>query len=393
MNLNKLLVRELKDLYIRAGLLNEDEMSTMTKAELVEFYTDADPVDQATIEAAFEGVPAGNEGDDLFLSMEEILAEVRAAADDAVKSNKDIQKVKAFLKKAVNQVDRAEREKEFQELLAKAKIPTQAVKPLEIIIKPPVGKNVKVNGIAHKVFPEVLELASQRKPVFLTGPSGCGKTHLAGMVHEALKSRKFGSISCSVGMSESHLQGKLIPIGEGGRFVYVGTDFVDIVENGGVFLIDEIDSGDENMLVTLNMLLANGIMPLPQRVENPVVKMHEDAIILAAANTYGNGADAQYVGRNQLDAATMDRFRTGFVEMDYDRDVERALASEDILEWGWDIRDRIQRHGIQRIMSTRTLRDMTHMAKAYPETWGKQRKWDAVYFADWSKDERQTLAG
>jgi hypothetical protein len=54
--------------------------------------------------------------------------------------------------------------------------------------------------------------------------------------------------------------------------------------------------------------------------------------VCAAANTYGTGADALYVGRNQLDAATLDRFYV--VEMDYDRKLEAKLAPEEVVHLG-----------------------------------------------------------
>jgi hypothetical protein len=39
-------------------------------------------------------------------------------------------------------------------------------------------------------------------------------------------------------------------------------------------------------------------------------------VCIAAANTFGTGADRQYVGRNQLDESTLDRFRIGQIELD-----------------------------------------------------------------------------
>jgi hypothetical protein len=55
-----------------------------------------------------------------------------------------------------------------------------------------------------------------------------------------------------------------------------------------------------------------------------MVKAHPNFRMIAAANTYGNGASRQYVGRNQLDAATLDRFCT--LSWDIDDKIEEALA-------------------------------------------------------------------
>tara|TARA_R110000824_G_scaffold75947_7_gene192594 strand:- start:2107 stop:2532 length:426 start_codon:yes stop_codon:yes gene_type:complete len=51
---------------------------------------------------------------------------------------------------------------------------------------------------------------------------------------------------------------------------------------------------------------------------------HENFVPLFLANTYGQGANATYVGRNQLDAATLDRFAV--VEYDYDERWEGRIV-------------------------------------------------------------------
>ena len=187
-----------------------------------------------------------------------------------------------------------------------------------------------IEGLVHPKFEEILQLAQARKHIFLPGPAGCGKSHLAGQVAEAL-GLKFGFISCSAGMSESQLLGRMVPAGEGGKFVFLGTQFLDCYENGGVFLFDEIDAADANVLLVINSALANGHLSVPNRHENPVAKRHPDFVCIAAANTFGRGADRQYVGRSELDESTLDRFRIGTVPMDYDERLERQLCPDEKL--------------------------------------------------------------
>lgn len=52
-------------------------------------------------------------------------------------------------------------------------------------------------------------------------------------------------------------------------------------------------------------------------------------MVLAAANTWGFGGDAKYIGRAKLDAAFLDRFVT--LSWGYDENLERTLAGND--EW------------------------------------------------------------
>jgi MoxR-like ATPase len=114
------------------------------------------------------------------------------------------------------------------------------------------------------------------------------------------------------------LQGFINPEGK-----YMETDLYRAYVNGGVFLFDEIDASSAQALLAFNAIAANDLAAFPCGT----VKRHADFVIIAAANTFGAGADAQYVGRSQLDAATLDRF--SFVPMDYDERLELAISPND----------------------------------------------------------------
>lgn len=258
-------------------------------------------------------------------------------------------------------------------------------------IKPPPQEIVVVRGPeritltskVHRCFERALRHAEARLNVLLIGPAGTGKSHLAHQVAEAMGLR-FGHISCSAGMSEGALYGRLLPTGAGGAFEYHPTVLVDFFENGGVFLLDEMDASDSNVLVSLNAGLANGVMSLPNRITNPLAKRHKDFVLIAAANTYGTGPDRMYVGRNQLDEATLDRFRISQIEMDYDPEVEELLCPDPIL------RERFRRYRANvRAASLRRLVSMRAMQQAFiAKTAGDtDEQIDASLFAGWSPDE------
>lgn len=164
----------------------------------------------------------------------------------------------------------------------------------------------------HPVFPKVLRYIAKGKNVYLVGPAGSGKTTLAQHVAEHLGLPFFftGAIN-----SEHKLNGF---IDAGGTFQ--STQFFQAFTQGGVFLFDEIDGSLANAVLPFNAATANRLADFPCGQH----KAHPNFVAIAAANTYGTGADRQYVGRLELDAATRDRFV--FVEMDYDPDLERALA-------------------------------------------------------------------
>ena len=76
----------------------------------------------------------------------------------------------------------------------------------EIVVKVADRPAVKMDGKVHEKFAEILDLAAQRMEILMVGPAGCGKSHLAEQIAKALGLR-FGSISCSAGMSEGQITG------------------------------------------------------------------------------------------------------------------------------------------------------------------------------------------
>jgi MoxR-like ATPase len=257
----------------------------------------------------------------------------------------------------------------------------------EIVVKVAHRPAVKMDEKVHEKFAEVLDLAAQRMEILMVGPAGCGKSHLAEQVAKALGLR-FGSISCSAGMSEGQITGRLIPTGDGGRFEYQRSQFVEFYEEGGVFLLDEIDAADPNVLLVINQALANGHLPVPNRVGNPQAMRHPDFVLIAAANTFGNGANRMYVGRNQLDESTLDRFRIGQVVMDYDRDLERSILSDgDLLDRLWSTRQRAADCQLRRVVSTRFMAKASTMRAA---GWSGE-KIIGQLVCGWTHDERSKV--
>ena len=172
-------------------------------------------------------------------------------------------------------------------------------------------------GVQHKEFPVLLKLVSAGIPAFMAGPSGSGKTHSAEQLARALD-LPYEAISVGPMTSKSDLVGF---IDAGGT--YHETGLIRCVKNGGVFLIDEIDAGNAGVLTILNMVMSNGSMATPEGM----IKKHANFYILAGANTYGTGADRQYVGRTQLDEATLKRFFV--VEWVIDENLENSISGAD----------------------------------------------------------------
>jgi len=268
---------------------------------------------------------------------------------------------------------------------------------------------VTITETTHEQFDLALSLLSATKYLWLGGPAGGGKSFMSEQLAKALD-LDFYVISCTQGMLESKLEGKRWLDGE-----YQYAPFVRWAQNGGVFLADEFDAMNDNVRLLLNSAIASRYLALPGHPDPDMQKipLHEDCYLIIGTNTWGNGADAEYTGRDTIDMATRDRFNCSKVFVGYDRKLEKGIpeiaslgsfrkrgngeawkpASVDldsttmgqILE---DIRAAIARYEVPgQLMSTRVKVNMGRLLAAgvTPETAL------SVYFTGWDERDRNKV--
>ena len=136
-----------------------------------------------------------------------------------------------------------------------ARIDTLRPKVTHITLK--TGETRQMDGIQHYQFPDVLASLSSGVDIMLVGPAGSGKSSIAQRASQAL-GLDFGSKSVTAQSSEASLTGYMSASGH-----YVGTSFRERFQHGGVFLLDEVDNGNPNVLNVPNSALANGFMEFP----------------------------------------------------------------------------------------------------------------------------------
>jgi len=176
--------------------------------------------------------------------------------------------------------------------------------------------------LAHQRVPDILKELQARNNVMLVGPAGSGKTHAIHQCSDMLKLKFYGP---NVGPQTSHAQIMGFCNATGG---YTPGFLREPYEHGGVLLVDEIDAAAPGVLTCINQAISNGSCYFP---DGEQVFRHPDFIIACGANTYGNGSDRVYVGRSQLDGATLDRFAT--IDFNYDEVLERALTPAGYEAW------------------------------------------------------------
>lgn len=227
-------------------------------------------------------------------------------------------------------------DREFKELRKAAK------KTLKVELLGGEKKTIQL-GQTHKETAWVLKVLSRAgRHVFLSGPAGSGKTTCGEQVAQAL-GLEFYPLSVGPETMKSDLLGFIDAAGN-----YHTTPVREAFEKGGLLLLDEMDAGSGASLTVLNALLSNGYCSFP----DGKITRHPNFRCVACANTYGRGADRMYVGRQTLDAATLDRFV--FRAFDYDEELERRLAGNDAwVDWVQKIRAMASRQRLRVVVSPR----------------------------------------
>lgn len=228
---------------------------------------------------------------------------------------------------------------------------------------------------AHEVLDDVIALSQIGKAVYLSGPSGSGKNIIGKQVSKVLQlpfhfSNAIQLIYQLVGFIDAN-----------GR--YHETEFYRAFKNGGVFFLDEMDASNPELLIWLNAAIANGYCEFPQGV----IEAHQDFRIIGAGNTSGRGADNQYVTRQQLDMATLNRFIE--VPVTYSEHIENSIAGiPGLAEFIRDYRNACNVTGYSAVVSYREIANIRDLIKGLGWTIEKSLKYALVKTMD-KEDIRQ----
>ncbi len=139
-------------------------------------------------------------------------------------------------------------------------------------------------------------------------------------------------------------------------------------------------------LLAVNPHLANGVATFP----DGQIQRHKDCLIICTANTWGNGANADYCGATKLDAAFLSRFPAR-LSWSIDPAFEISISGNE----GWATRvqaarTRAQAAGVKVMIDVR----MTLSGAALIAAWlSEQEAAEATYLANVTPDQRRMIEG
>ncbi len=291
---------------------------------------------------------------------ENTLKKVDEKANEIIESQKEV--IKGYAKDAYELADYIERVKQrvVDDIVKEAtkRIEVEDVRPRNIQIYNN-GKLEKTldQEVYHQKFETIYKLARMGLPVMLIGPTGSGKSVCVGQVAKALDLPMYYTNNASeeyklLGFTDAH--GK-----------YKETQFYKAFKDGGLFFLDEIDTSHASALLSLNSAIGattNGNIYMAFE-DGKFTEANPNFRLITAANTWGNGANRMYCGRNELDAASLDRFIP--VYFDYDPKIEKSKIDDDeLLHFFWDFRRIIDDCGIRHTVTTRNIDYASKLKKA-----------------------------
>lgn len=212
--------------------------------------------------------------------------------------------------------------------------------------------------VLHTKFNTIMQTILMGRIPFLVGPAGSGKNVLCEQIAKALGVKFFIGNALS---QEFKLGGFTDAQGH-----YQETAFYKAFTEGGLYMLDEVDASNPDVLIQLNACLSDKEhrFDFPAPIGN--LKAHKDFKVICAGNTYGTGANEEYVGRYQLDKATTDRFFV--IDVDYDVRVEEKIshANWDLINFIHGFRKVCRDNAIHCIVSYRAIESITALEGKIP---------------------------
>jgi cobaltochelatase CobS len=199
--------------------------------------------------------------------------------------------------------------------------------------------------------------------LMLTGPTGAGKSSFVREYCARLSIPFYETSACSRTEFESFL-GKWII--KNGNFEWIDGPLVRAFRDGGIFLINEIDTMSPEELTGFNGILDGSTLCLREK-DGEIIHRNPGFKMIATGNSAGVGDDTGlYQGVTTMNIAFMDRFSV--IEVDYmkledELKILKAISPDfdwdevltEMLKVADDVRTQFKAGKINTTLSTRTM--------------------------------------
>jgi len=213
--------------------------------------------------------------------------------------------------------------------------------------------------------------------VLIYGPTGPGKT-TAVEAWAAERGLRMATVSGNASMEPSQMTGKFVSDGNG-SFAWIDGPVTDVVRNGGVLLLDEVNFISPKIYTVLYSLLdgRREISLLDHHGE--VIKAHPDLTIFATMNP-------DYVGTTPLNFAFRNRFDIQ-IPWGYEPKVESKLVkSKALLALATMLRNEADKGQYETPISTNMLQEFVHFVDALGYEFAVEN-----FIAHFSTDEQASV--
>ncbi len=195
--------------------------------------------------------------------------------------------------------------------------------------------SIEIPADAHPQLLDIIDALLLGQDIYLAGPAGTGKSYLTEHVCQIL-GWDYSSISLGPQTPESRFWGYYDANGN-----YVPTPYRHFYDaksgasdKGRGHCVDEVDNGHPGITTTMNQSVAGTGCTFPDQW----VDRHINARVMCTANTWGQGATSEYMGRNPLDAAFLDRFTKFHIPTDEDLEeklvrMNSRLTNDEVGSW------------------------------------------------------------
>lgn len=206
-----------------------------------------------------------------------------------------------------------------------------------------------------------------RPVITMVGPTGNGKTTVAEAVLEVL-GYAYEVLDMTEFVEPADLIGSTTYVLKDGQGEETWRDGIvtRCFREGKALLINEFDTANPRAAMCLQSVFQSpGLNKKGRYVTTPDGRVYpkDDCPIILTMNTFGSGASRMYVGRNALDAATLDRMSYIKTVYENEQDIlerhgcEEALAGK-LVEWAVGMRKRIDENALRVSLSNRVLLNM-----------------------------------